>query len=889
MMDSGRPAELRPKRIRPRQWDIFFSYAREDAEIANELVVCLEGHGFSVWSDAKLGPSDRLSIIDMALETSGVAIILFSTPYFSSRWLRREVGHAFEEFSSNRFYPIALGEIDVRIAPRYLAERKWLHLSDRRSIPKLVEKIRRSIEISLGSKSSTAYRTRVIGEMPPRQPAAGADEYLKALRSQPIGISGIVGVAGSGKTVLAAEYAYAAMGDVDFIYWTHASTISPTIFGAQLQQLVEHGSGIVVVDGWDSGTVQSTPIVDRIIAFGDRARIVLTTRDLQSLKPFRASKCTLHVLDELPRGAVADYLAFFSPQVRTYSTHEIDEISRLTGGVPLAVRWMAHVLQNRSIDEIDSVRGGPEVAIKAIFSAALEDLSQHQRRRLDVLSFCPRLLTTIQAEGNWRRPGDRELLSYLIDYGFVMRGSGGRLTMHPGVITFLRAGAQRAALKDAIRYVVSCLPDPTGPNSRDLLPSVVELAEMAEWDVAKANPVDLAELLIWQGAAWRVLGETDRAEAPCMRALDIAQESGDALLRIRALNLQSSIAFDSGRVSEASAIEHRSAELALSELGPAHPVSLATLSNLATTLQGLGNLPAAIVLLRRIVDSMPINHPDRIAVQSNLAVCLREGGFVDEAIDLLDNARELARTQFSPKIKRQLDQNMAALMLESDRAQDALAILLATLRAVDLAGEEYSERLEIQSKLALTYAALGRNEDALDTQYEVVDNCELFFGGDHPSTLQALHFLAALLIDAERSTEAIAVASEASSRRERILGPDHVETLRTRFLEVDALRSSGDSPAALDRCLSLSVDLNRVLGEKHPMAIASREEAADLYGSIGVEQEAKAMYRALILELKGDLTNSHPTVVRLKRKLGGKNDSTPPSDRFRIIRGNFGG
>src|SRR5258708_28170768 len=79
----------------------------------------------------------------------------------------------------------------------------------------------------------------------------------------------------------------------------------------------------------------------------------------------------------------------------------------------------------------------------------------------------------------------------------------------------------------------------------------------------------------------------------------MAEKSGQTLLLIRALNLQSALAFDRGRLGQASDIERRAADLAVSELGSDHPIAIASLANLATRPRPQGDLAEAITLLPR--------------------------------------------------------------------------------------------------------------------------------------------------------------------------------------------------------------------------------------------------------------------------------------------------
>src|ERR1700689_4122602 len=84
--------------IRQRTVDVFISYAREDSEVASALGMAIEARGFTTWSDASL----------------------------SSRWVDREVNVALELLPRSAVLPVAVGEVDVRAMPSWLATRSWL-------------------------------------------------------------------------------------------------------------------------------------------------------------------------------------------------------------------------------------------------------------------------------------------------------------------------------------------------------------------------------------------------------------------------------------------------------------------------------------------------------------------------------------------------------------------------------------------------------------------------------------------------------------------------------------------------------------------------------------------------------------------------------------------
>ena len=71
--------------------DVFLSYNRGDAEVAQCLVAALEREGLAVWWDALLGGGDSFAhTTEEALETAQAVVVLWSERSIQSHWVRDE-------------------------------------------------------------------------------------------------------------------------------------------------------------------------------------------------------------------------------------------------------------------------------------------------------------------------------------------------------------------------------------------------------------------------------------------------------------------------------------------------------------------------------------------------------------------------------------------------------------------------------------------------------------------------------------------------------------------------------------------------------------------------------------------------------------------------------
>jgi tetratricopeptide (TPR) repeat protein len=849
--------------IRRRTWDVFISHAREDAAIARALGNAIEDRGFTVWFDARLNGGEP-----QALRSSGVVIVLLSAASLSSPSVGREIDVALEALPRNAVLPVAVGEVDVRTTPPWLATRKWLYLRDGRHVDRLIDQLLPALDAALGSHGSGGGTARIIGELPPRTPLVGVDEYLRRLRSQRTGLICIVGQSGIGKTKLAREYAFQVRNEVDFIWWLSGTFTLAADLEQQLRRVEEEAApgdrGLVVVDEVDAvenarGSLRQLAMLSR------QHRVVITARHITDTGFMREQESAVLTVGPLSPADVANYLDTFTPGLRPQERAELARIAESTGGSPLVLRLVTQALRTHSIEEVLAAASPPETTISWTLYVLLDRLSADERHRLDVLSFCSGFLSTVRSNKRWILSGDNALFARLIDWGLCTTQVDGTVLFHRLIVDFLRAHASRQAFEDALAYLAPRLPDPNESIAQDCLSSVTELTDIAKLDWGPDAAGNLAELLIWQASVWRATGASERAEMLCPRALAMATDSGQALLRIRALNLQSALAFDRGRIDEASVIERRTADFATSELGPEHPIAIASLANLATSRRAQGDLAEAITLLRRAVDlgqrTLPDEHPDLTTARINLAVCLRDAGLAEEALILL---REAGHHTTSDRMRLQVYQIRAAVLTDTGRLEEAAAVLSEALDSTDRIGlSESTEVLTARANLATVYARIGRLSEALALQSEVVDQFEVVYGPDHPATLSARNNYAGLLAEAGSLEAASRLFSDVATSRARILGAEHPDTLQSWLRVARTASVQGNSRRALELYSDLLARVVRVLGPDHPTSLAVREEYAREVGRTGDVAGARLAFRELLADLERVLSPGHPMTRRV--------------------------
>ena len=191
-------------------------------------------------------------------------------------------------------------------------------------------------------------------------------------------------------------------------------------------------------------------------------------------------------------------------------------------------------------------------------------------------------------------------------------------------------------------------------------------------------------------------------------------------------------------------------------LGPDHPSTLTSRSNLAYAYQDVGRLDDAITLYEQTLEDrtriLGPHHPDTLISRSNLASAYQDAGRLDEAITLYEQTLE----DFE-----------------------------------NLLGPNHPSTLISRSNLANAYRAAGRLNEAITLLGQTLEDFENRLGPNHPSTLTSRNNLAYAYQDAGRLNEAITLYEQTLEDFENRLGPNHPDTLTSRNNLANAYRAAG--------------------------------------------------------------------------------------------------
>ena len=154
--------------------------------------------------------------------------------------------------------------------------------------------------------------------------------------------------------------------------------------------------------------------------------------------------------------------------------------------------------------------------------------------------------------------------------------------------------------------------------------------------------------------------------------------------------------------------------------------------------------------------------------------------------------------------------------------EDALSVREAELSAMRRLGDIVGNMLAVQANLAMTYNALGRDEEALSMERDVYAGSLKLNGEEHTDTLKVANNYASTLVTLERFEEAKSVLRKTLPVARRGLGGNYELTLRMRWNYAKALYR--DDRATLDNLREAVTTLvesertaRRVFGSAHPL------------------------------------------------------------------------
>ena len=323
-----------------------------------------------------------------------------------------------------------------------------------------------------------------------------------------------------------------------------------------------------------------------------------------------------------------------------------------------------------------------------------------------------------------------------------------------------------------------------------------------------------------------------------------------------------------GRVQEALALVEETLKSMKTKLGPDRPETLTLMNNLASAYQSAGRLREALPLFEETLKlqkaKLGPDHPATLNSMRNLAVAYMSVGRRQEALPLCEETFKLMRAKLGPDHPDTLNAmgSLASAYDSCGRLQEAVALNEETLKLQKAKlGPDHPDTLTTINNLAGTYVSAGRRQEALPLYEETLKLLKAKRGPDHPYTLNAMGSLAVVYQDSGRLQEALPLYEETLRLQKAKLGPDYPDTLQTMRNLASAYMSAGRRQEALPLCEETFKLSKSRLGPDHPNTLISMNNLARTYLSAGRLQEALPLFEETLRLGKAKLGPDHPNTL----------------------------
>ncbi len=281
------------------------------------------------------------------------------------------------------------------------------------------------------------------------------------------------------------------------------------------------------------------------------------------------------------------------------------------------------------------------------------------------------------------------------------------------------------------------------------------------------------------------------------------------------------------------------------KLGPDHPNTLTSMSNLAVGYQETGKLELALPLyeeaMRRTKAKQGADHPDALRSMNNLAEGYRAAGKLDRALPLHEEALRICKASLGRDHPLTLTSmnNLASGYRDAEQPDRALPLLEETLELSKAKlGLDHPNTLQSINNLASGYRDAGRLDRALPLYDEALRLRRAKLGPDHPHTLASMSNLASCCFDAGRLDWAVPLHEQALRLTKARLGLDHPHTLRC----MNDLAAAYWAARQLDRSVPLFEEALKgregKLGRDHPDTLLTAANLGVNYKDAGRLAEA---------------------------------------------------
>jgi tetratricopeptide (TPR) repeat protein len=257
--------------------------------------------------------------------------------------------------------------------------------------------------------------------------------------------------------------------------------------------------------------------------------------------------------------------------------------------------------------------------------------------------------------------------------------------------------------------------------------------------------------------------------------------------------------------------------------GPEDPDTLRATSNLALTMKDQGDLTGArrlseetLAIRRKVLGP---ERPDTLKSMNQVAEMDRLQGHLPEARKLQEETLAISRRVLGSENADTLASmnNLALTMKAQGDLEDARKLNEETLAIrTRFPGPEHPDTLTSMNNLGATLSALGDHAGARKLKEETLAIQRRVLGAEHPDTLRSMSNLALTMTAQEDLTGARKLNEETLALRRKVLGPEHPDTVTSLNNLAATMKAQGDLKGARELYEEALGIRSRVQGVEHP-------------------------------------------------------------------------
>jgi tetratricopeptide (TPR) repeat protein len=182
-------------------------------------------------------------------------------------------------------------------------------------------------------------------------------------------------------------------------------------------------------------------------------------------------------------------------------------------------------------------------------------------------------------------------------------------------------------------------------------------------------------------------------------------------------------------------------------------------------------------------------------------------------------------------------------------------------------GAEHADSLAAGDRLAESFLAAGRANEALPWFRKVLSNRISMLGPEHPATIEFEMRLGRALLAAGGAAEAVTLLERMVSQRGQMNGAAHPETLDARDALAEAYCAAGRMREGIRMYQRTSTERARAQGQYHAATLATCQKLADAYLVANKIKESLAAYKQVATGRERTLGPHHPSTIEIHSRL----------------------